>query len=197
MKYNLILLFVVCTSFTVKAQNKYQLVDNFDDNRNGWTESVAKKSKAVIQEGVLLVESKNKEEYAFSLANLGVSLKENFELSCECNVKEITEEGAFGLIFNEQDEKNFCAVIVKKGTASLYEWRNGTPNLISSEKIKLSDKKEQTIQLSIKNEFGTLSFYVNGMQAISNVTGRINFSGFGFLAVGKQTAKFDNLKVLQ
>ena len=57
MKKNIILTLLVCISFlTGKAQNKYQLVDNFDDNRNGWTEFVSKKAKAVIQEGVLLTD---------------------------------------------------------------------------------------------------------------------------------------------
>lgn len=198
MKKNIILTLLVCISFlTGKAQNKYQLVDNVDDNRNGWTEFVSKKAKAVIQEGVLLIESKDKKEFAYSFSHLGVSLKDNFELSCECYVKEITEDGAFGLIFNGDNENNLCAFIVEKGNASLHEKRNGTWNLVSADKIKLNDKKGQTIQLGIKNEFGVLSFYVNGMEAISDVTGRINYSGFGFLVMGKQLAKFDNLIVLQ
>jgi hypothetical protein len=35
------------------------------------------------------------------------------------------------------------------------------------------------------------------MLAIANITGRINYSGFGFVVFGKQTAKFDDLKILQ
>lgn len=78
MKKNIILTLLVCISFlTGKAQNKYQLVDNFDDNRNGWTEFVSKKAKAVIQEEVLLIESKDKKEFAYH-SHLGGIIKRQF-----------------------------------------------------------------------------------------------------------------------
>ena len=196
MKTIVILLFV-CLSFSITAQNKFQLVDNFDSNQNGWTESVSKKSKAIIQDGVLLLESKDKKGFAESFAFLGVSLKRNFELNCQATIKEMDKDNYIGLIFNGENENNLCAFLIGEGIACLYEKRSGGWNLISSEKIKLNNKKNQIISLGIKNSFGILTFYVNGMEAISNITGRINFSGFGFVVSGKQTAQFDNLEITQ
>lgn len=108
-----------------KAQTKYSLTDDFNSNYNGWTESVSKKSKAIIQDGVLLLESKHKKEYAMSWSYLGVSLKENFELSCKCTAKSISKKSSIGLIFNRMDELNYCAFLVSEGEAWLLEVING------------------------------------------------------------------------
>ena len=196
MKAIVILLFA-CISFSVSAQGKFQLVDNFDSNQNGWTEAISKKSKAIIQNGVLFLDSKDKNGYAESFAFLGVSLKENFELNCQASINVISKDNYVGLIFNGENDNNLCAFLIGENVACLYEKRNGSWNLISSERIKLSNKKNQTINLGIKNSFGVLTFYVNGMEAIGNITGRINYSGFGFVISGKQTAKFDNLEITQ
>jgi hypothetical protein len=189
---------MICLSVSLSAQNNfYRLVDNFDSNRNRWTESISKKSKAVIQDGVLILESKSNKEYAKSTAHLGVSLENNFELSCKCLVKEIEEDDFFGLIFNEKDENNFCAFLVTEGEACLFEHNDKGWNLISKDRVKLSDKKNQEVLLSIKNNFSILTFYVNGMEAIKDIRGKINYSGFGFAVSGKQYAEFDDLIVIQ
>lgn len=191
MKKYLIILLAMAHAAVISAQT-----DDFETNKYGWNEFTAKNAEAIIQKGVMHLESKN-DEYANVYAYLPINIERNFEIKCDALVKKIDENNTFGLIFDYFDDYNFSAFIVSEGTAYFYRYENY--HLVSRMRadIKLKEQKKAAVTLGIKYTDQRLEFYVNGMKAFERRFQPLQSNGFGFYVAGKQKIDFDNLEMIQ
>jgi len=195
---NLLSFLFAIISITANAQMaKYQFSDDFETNSNGWTESVSNHSKVIIQNGVLRIENKSIKDFAESHCFVGFNVNENFQIQCVAMVKSLDNRSSFGLLLDYKDDKNFLALVIREGEASLLKYVNNQITDRKTDKIKLKAKKDLLVNLSIESTYSLIKFYVNGMKAFEVPNLQLTSNGIGFYVTGEQSVNFDDFAIIQ
>lgn len=205
MKKIILLSVLLVSSMTLYAQNKMQ--DTFDDNKLGWTETVTKDTKALIEEGVMRLQGKNaigdkKESIAITSCYIPIDPTANFTIKCRGKVKKLNSNGYFGILIDYMDDYNYSAFYIMKG-----EQNNGVVmynRVINGElvgkrvsDVKFHAKKDITMEFEIKSLYEKLEFKCNGMQVVEIRYNPIKYAGMGFAVFGDIQIDFDDLEILQ
>ena len=177
--------------------------DDFETNRMGWNEIVAKKGEAVIKEGVLhlsagagLTEGRS----FMSTCYLPVDLTKDFTIKAKCiDTKINDDERGIGLVINYMDDYNYDEFLITKGTALYRRWVEGELVGFRQSQVKV-DNKSKNHEIVVKSTLQKLEFIVDNMTVLEIRYAPVKYSGFG-IAVwaidGKQEADIDEVEIIQ
>ena len=174
--------------------------DDFESNQYNWSELSSSRGKALIQDGVMHLESKSKFVLASCYAPFDVN--KPFILTVEALAKRIDGTKLFGILLDFEDEQNYILFYINNDEAMLEITKEGKIIGYKEEALKLRKGKKVGIDFEVRYNLNELEFFVNGVRAMSyrRRIAKDDFllgtSGIGFYA-RKGTIDFDNLKVIQ
>lgn len=177
------------------------MVDDFESNQFGWTESAGKRGMAVIKDGVMHLESKGKGINSTCYAPFDFS--KPFTLSVEALAKKIDDDKIFGILLDYEDDQNYMLFYICEGEANLEVVREDKIVGKKQEALKLKKGKKIGVEFEVEYKLNELEFRVNGVRAmdyrrkIAQGEFMLGTSGIGFFARGGQVIDFDNLKINQ
>ena len=191
----LILLFIPIFS---KAQTIIR--DDFETNKLGWNEIVAKGYSAFIQDGKMHLETKENKKEAKVTCYPPIDVQKSFEIKAKLvDTKINDEERGIGLVFNYRDDSNYDAFIITKDQVRYLRFEED--RLVGSRRSDFKNlKKLKDHELVVKSSFHKMEFYVNNIKALEIRDITLSYSGFGLIAVSaddKQTADFDWIEFKQ
>ena len=178
-----------------------QMFDDFESNQYGWTESVGKRGKALITNGVLHMESKDTPLTSTCYGSFDIN--KPFIMQVEALAKKIDDDKIFGILLDYEDDQNYILFYICEDEANLEVVRENKIIGKKQEALKLRKGKLVGIEFEVEYNLNELTFKVNGVRAMSyrRRVAKDEFllgtSGIGFFARGGQTIDFDNLKILQ
>lgn len=174
--------------------------DDFESNQYNWSELSSTRGKALIQDGVMHLESKSKFVLATCYAPFDVN--KPFVLSVEALAKKIDSSNLFGILLDFEDEQNYILFYISDDEAKLEITKENKIIGYKEEALKLRKGKKVGIDFEVEYNLNELIFKVNGVRAmayrrrIAKDDFLLGTSGIGFYA-RKGTIDFDNLKVIQ
>ncbi len=174
--------------------------DDFESNQYNWSELSSARGKALIQDGVMHLESKSKFVLATCYAPFDVN--KPFVLSVEALAKKIDGSKLFGILLDFEDEQNYILFYICDDEARLEITKENKIVGYKEEALKLRKGKKVGIDFEVEYNLNELIFKVNGVRAmayrrrIAKDDFLLGTSGIGFYA-RKGTIDFDNLKVVQ
>lgn len=201
-------LFILLFTFAVVSASAQTIKEDFESNSLGWTEISGKTGEAIIKDGVMHIEGKNKggstiwgaykaPSFIETHCYPGIDATKNFTIKCDAIAKRINDNGAFGIILDYFDNGNFVAFIVDKDKAYLQRYYNNNLIGMIENDLKIKDKKNTKLKFEIKSTYKKLEFFINDMLAIEARHIDITSNGFGFYVFGEQIVDFDNLEFMQ
>lgn len=178
-----------------------QMEDDFETNQFGWTETAGKRGTALIQDGVLHMESKGAPLKSTIYAPIDIN--KPFILTCEALAKKIDDDKVFGIVLDYEDEQNFMCFYICEGEARLEVYRENRLIAYRYDTIKLKAGKRIGVEFEVEYNLNELVFKVNGVRAmayrrrVQKDEFLLGTSGIGFFARNGQIIDFDNLKIVQ
>ena len=175
--------------------------DDFETNQYGWTETAGKRGTALVKDGVLHMESKDKLLTSTTYGSFDVS--KPFVLTVEALAKKVDDDRIFGILLDYEDDQNLLLFYLCEGEANLEVWKEGKLIGLRQAQLKLKSGKKIGIEFEVEYNLNELIFKVNGVKAmsyrrrISNNDFLLGTSGIGFAARHGQVIDFDNLKIIQ
>ena len=198
MKKNIaIVALALLCSLNTKAQ---VMTDDFDTNQYGWTETTQRGGLAVIKDGVMRLEAKDK---VHATCYAPFDYNKPFTMTVDVLADKIATMPEFGLMFDYEDDENYINFIMYRDRAVLVRKVAGTVVARKSEDLKLEKGKGIGLQIEVEYTLNELTFRVNGVKALSYrrrmAYGEflLGTSGIGFYAGLGQRVSFDNLKIEQ
>lgn len=194
------LLFLLLSFFGGTKVSAQIMEDNFDSNQYNWSELSSSRGKALIQDGVMHLESNSKFVLATCYAPFDVN--KPFVLNVEALAKKIDSSKLFGILLDYEDEQNYILFYIKDDEARLEICKEDKIVGYKEEALKLRKGKKVGLEFEVEYNLNELVFKVNGVRAMSyrRRIAKDDFllgtSGIGFYA-RKGTIDFDNLKIIQ
>lgn len=198
MKKYLFTLLAICLTVNLQAQVMY---DDFESNQFGWSETAGKRGIALIQDGVMHMESRG--EPLKTTVYAPFDINKPFVMTCEALAKKIDDGKYFGIVLDYEDEQNFMCFYLTEDEARLEVYRENKIIANRHEQIKLKSGKKVGIEFEVEYNLNELRFKVNGVKAmeyrrrIAKDEFLLGTSGIGFFARNGQVIDFDNLKIMQ
>lgn len=174
--------------------------DDFESNQYNWSELSSSRGKAIIQDGVLHLESSSK--FVLSTCYAPFDINKPFVFTVEALAKKIDNRNLFGILLDYEDEQNYILFYISDDEAKLEIWKENKLVGYKEEALKLRKGKKVGIDFEVEYNLNELIFKVNGVRAmayrrrISKDDFLLGTSGIGFYA-RKGTIDFDNLKIVQ
>ena len=175
--------------------------DNFDSNQYNWSELSNKRGKALIQNGVMHLDSRSK--YVLSTCYAPIDVNRPFILTVEAVARKIDSSRLYGILLDYEDDQNFILFYIKNDEARLEVCKEDKIIGYKRESLKLRRGRNVGLHFEIEYNLNELIFKVNGVRAMSYRRRRIakddfllGTSGIGFYT-RKGMIEFDNLKVMQ
>ncbi len=197
--YFLISVFLLCNLPSILSAQVME--DDFETNQFGWTESVGKRGLAIIQDGVIHLESKSKGITSTCYGPFDYS--KPFILSVEALAKKIDDDKIFGILLDYEDDQNYILFYICEGEANLEVCKEDKIVGKKQEALKLNKGKKVGIEFEVHYNLNELIYYVNGVRAmtyrrrVAKDDFLLGTSGIGFFARDGQVIDFDNLKIVQ
>ena len=113
MKYIFILTFVFTSLFS-NAQEKITVKETFENNRFQWDEFYEKDYSGSIQDGFFVLQNKKDDILVRSIAELPIRIDQNFKITFKFLIPKISNDYAFGIIYNYEDENNYSSFLVSE-----------------------------------------------------------------------------------
>lgn len=180
--------------------NAQVMLDDFESNQYGWTETTQRGGLAVIKDGVMRLEAKS-EVHATCYAPFDYN--KPFTMTVDVLADKIATQPEFGLLFDYEDDENYIEFVVYRERAVLSRKVSGKVVARKTEDLKLEKGKGIGLQIEVEYTLNELTFRVNGVKALS-YRRRVAYgefllgtSGIGFYAGLGQKVSFDNLKIEQ
>ena len=195
----LLTIFAATISITSFSQ-ALSLRDDFDSNRLGWNEFVGKHRTAVINDGVLHLETDKEKGIAISSCYAPVDPKAPFEIKAKLIKTKINdEEQGIGLVFNYLDDDNYDVFILSKDLIYYKRWRDGKRVGFRYGDLKI-DKRQKDHELNLKSGFDKIEFSVNNVKALEIRNAPLQYTGFGLFVWtddDTQAADIDYIEIKQ
>ena len=171
--------------------------ENFEANSFNWNTYEGDKYTAIIQKGLLHLETREGARDALVTSYSTLNPKLPFELEVKLMKTKLNDEQrGIGVVFNYKDDFNFDVFYLMKGSA-LY--RKIVDHKIVRER-RATVKYETNIKdhvLTVVSTPGKLVFLVSGIQAIEINYVTLDYSGIGITVWaedGKQSADVDYIR---
>ena len=194
------LLFIAAMAATVLANAQFK--DNFESNKMGWSEFVAKDGEATIKEGKMHLVGKkeisdDKTSVSYTYCYAPFDFRKNFSIKTKAVAKRIDDENNFGIMFNFIDEYNYCAFVITEDYVKFWRVKDGNIVGFNKNGAKTRNLRKGEINLEIKCEFNKFTFYINNVKAIEQRFIPMESTGIGYFVIGKGVADFDDLEITQ
>lgn len=204
MKLSLIFLPVILTicisAHSVYSQKNAWFEDNFTSEDKIWKPSAPGYTRTDFSEGTLRIgSSDNKDRTNIVLGDIFVNPAKDFAIECEIR-KEIPEKNKnYGLIWGARDQESYYAF-----TINTDQFFQITKTVEGKEKIL--KKKSLCTRIDSIEEFNTIKvekiadvlFYsINGVLVHSSDYEPFLGAKIGFIAIGKQAATIDAIRIFQ
>lgn len=194
------LLFIAAMAATVLANAQFK--DDFESNKMGWSEFVAKDGEATIKEGKLHLIGKkdisnDNTSFIPTYCYAPFDFNKNFSIKAKVFAKKIDDENNFGIMFNYIDEYNFCAFIITEDYVYFRRVKEGRLVGFNRNGAKTKNLKKSDVNLEIKSTFNKVEFYINNVKVIEQKYIPMESTGIGFYVLGKGVADFDDLEITQ
>ena len=199
------LLFIAAMAATVLANAQFK--DDFESNKMGWSEFIAKDGEATIKEGKLHligkkeissnISSNDKPSFSSTYCYAPFDFNKNFSIKAKVFAKKIDDENNFGIMFNYIDEYNFCAFSITEDYVKFYRYKEGRLVGFNRNGAKTKNLKKNDVNLEIKSTFNKVEFYINNVKVIQQKYVPMESTGIGFYVLGKGVADFDDLEITQ
>ncbi|HBO27450.1 hypothetical protein [Culturomica sp.] len=195
MKYIFILTFVFTSLFS-NAQEKITVKETFENNRFQWDEFYEKDYSGSIQDGFFVLQNKKDDILVRSIAELPIRIDQNFKITFKFLIPKISNDYAFGIIYNYEDENNYSSFLVSEKKYKIYNRVNGIWSISRQGSIILKAGKNKEVIIKIEKKGNKLIFNVDNMEAIS-ITKKLAFNAFGFQVENANTIKVDEVVIEQ
>ena len=193
MKYIFILTFVFTSLFS-NAQEKITVKETFENNRFQWDEFYEKDYSGSIQDGFFVLQNKKDDILVRSIAELPIRIDQNFKITFKFLIPKISNDYAFGIIYNYEDENNYSSFLVSEKKYKIYNRVNGIWSISRQGSIILKAGKNKEVIIKIEKKGNKLIFNVDNMEAIS-ITKKLAFNAFGFQVENANTIKVDEVVI--
>ena len=195
MKYIFILTFVFTSLFS-NAQEKITVKETFENNRFQLDEFYEKDYSGSIQDGFFVLQNKKDDILVRSIAELPIRIDQNFKITFKFLIPKISNDYAFGIIYNYEDENNYSSFLVSEKKYKIYNRVNGIWSISRQGSIILKAGKNKEVIIKIEKKGNKLIFNVDNMEAIS-ITKKLAFNAFGFQVENANTIKVDEVVIEQ
>ena len=191
---------IVLSLFYVQSMRAQVMVDDFETNQFGWTETTQRGGLAIIKDGVMRLEAKGS---VYTTCYAPFDYNKPFTMTVDVIADKIAAMPEFGLLFDYEDDENYINFVMYRDRAVLIRKVAGTVVAKKTEDLKLDKGKGIGLQIEVEYTLNELTFRVNGVKALS-YRRRVAYgefllgtSGIGFYAGLGQKISFDNLKIEQ
>lgn len=197
MKKLIIALMAVLSFATAKAQ----VLDDFESNNFGWTESVGSNYEAIIKEGHLHLKGKSKP--GISACYAPFDLSRPFELRCEAFVKSLTGSKNFGILIDYEDDDNYILFSITNENINVKYIKEGKEAGHRTADLKIKSKKKTGMDFRLEYTLQKIVLYVNDVRAIEYQRRlepgqfMLGTTGIGFYVDEDTEVDFDNLEIRQ
>ncbi|MDR3287039.1 MAG: hypothetical protein LBT27_06325 [Prevotellaceae bacterium] len=196
MRTKILLLFVLALPINILAQNP-TIVETFDDKVSlDWQEYADKKASALIQNGFLELQCKEKGKAATVQVELPISVEHDFKLYSKIMVHKINDENRFGIIIDMDENFNKCLFLLKESLFSCHIYNDGKMVSGDERPIKLKGGKNQVVDIILERRGNKYIFYMNNMKIYEfrrNLTSPV----FGFYTENESSISIDEFKMEQ
>lgn len=186
----------VFTSFFANAQDKITVKETFENNRFQWDEFYEKDHSGGIQDGFFVLQNKKDGYLVPSIAELPINIERNFKITFKFLIPKISDDYAFGIVYNYDDENNYSSFLVSEKKYKIYNKVNGTLSISRQGSIILKAGKNKEVIIEVERKGNKLIFNVDNMEAVS-ITKNLNFNAFGFQVENANTIKVDEVIIEQ
>ena len=131
-----------------------------------------------------------------SIAELPIRIDQNFKITFKFLIPKISNDYAFGIIYNYEDENNYSSFLVSEKKYKIYNRVNGIWSISRQGSIILKAGKNKEVIIKIEKKGNKLIFNVDNMEAIS-ITKKLAFNAFGFQVENANTIKVDEVVIEQ
>jgi len=195
-------LFAVLSLFSVMGMKAQVMVDDFETNQFGWTETTQRGGLAVIKDGVMRLEAKGS-GIVNTTCYAPFDFNKPFIMTVDVLADKIGSWPEFGILFDYEDDHNFIRFTMMRETCILQRFVANTQVARKEEDLKLDKGKNIGLQVEVEYTLNELTFRINGVKALSyrrrvaHGEFLLGTSGIGFYAGLGQKVSFDNLKIEQ
>lgn len=196
-----IILFVTGLFGLLTGLDAQVMEDDFESNQYGWVERASKYGTAILRDGMLHMESKDKP--LFSTCYAPFDTNKPFILQVEALAKKIDDDKSFGIVLDYEDDYNYICFYICEGEAKLEAYKENKLVGFKEEALKLKKGKKVGVEFEVEYNLNEIVFKVNGVHAmtyrrrVAKDEYLLGTSGIGFFARGGQVIDFDNLKIMQ
>lgn len=155
-----------------------------DDPAYEWSQFDDKKGKAIMKQGMLLIESKDDKGSVASVVELDQDPAANFAFLVVLSAKP-EENAEVGVVFDYKDNRNFKAILFSKKNF-VYETVNGGEVSIVKQGFVKPGKEISVIQMDRNGD--KVDVYLNGMDVTTLKRVDIETTNFGVVVTGKYKA---------
>lgn len=156
MKKIFLLSFLFVAAITVNAQ-KNVIVDTFDDNSYGWTESGNKKAMSYVADGALNLKAK-KGQVCASAAQLPVNYNEDFKVTFKIRLNKKPVVNGFDILFDVREDGSCNTIGIAFGKKYVVNVRGN-----EREEVKFNFGKTMDYEIQIVKKGRKLELLINGM----------------------------------
>ena len=139
--------------------------DDFESNQYNWSELSSSRGKAIIQDGVLHLESSSK--FVLSTCYAPFDINKPFVFTVEALAKKIDNRNLFGILLDYEDEQNYILFYISDDEAKLEIWKENKLVGYKEEALKLRKGKKVGIDFEVEYNLNELIFKVNGVRAMA------------------------------
>ncbi|MDE5800118.1 MAG: hypothetical protein K2H74_03725 [Paramuribaculum sp.] len=172
---------------TVEGQEESDIIFDVSDPAYDWTQTDSKKIKVEIKGDGLVMESKEEDGVAFTIAELPIDIEEGSEFMFGVTLlgPKLDDKKSLGIIFDYEDARNYKALAIYKKQFDYFVVKDGT---VSSVKTGLVKMKGNTYTIVMTRENGKVEFKLNDLEICTLKKVSITNAMFGAFIHGKMKA---------
>ncbi len=181
------------------SYNAPLVIENFKDNRFGWTLFKDSIAEAKFQDNALILHNYNRSSLASATRSIAISPYNNFNIAVMLNVEAISEDSKFGLLWNGRDNNNYNVCWLQFGKrAEVHTVHNAASQIIAISKDTLPiSLSEKLLKVELNKRSNILTFSVNNTIYCRFDMPSFNGLLLGVIAKGRIMVKLDSLAIFQ
>lgn len=175
------------TTPTVENQGNTNIIFSPTDPEYDWSQTYSKNIKVESKNVGFLMESKEENGTAFTIAELPIDIEDNcdFMFGVTLSGPKLDDKKSLGIIFDYEDARNYKGLAIFKKQFDYFVVKDGT---MSSVKTGLVKMKGNTYTISMYRKNGKVEFKLNDLEICTLKKVSITNSMFGAFIHGKMKA---------
>lgn len=158
---------------------------SMDDTQFDWSQSENKKVKVMLKNQGLILESKEKDETAWSVVELPINLEhEDFIYGVTFLNTDLGDDVSIGLLFDYENNHNYKGIGISKKQFRYFSCKDNVTSDIQTGLIKYKGKGK-VLNLLMERKQGKLFLYLNDIEIAKFNRVKIENEFFGIYLAGK------------